>query len=232
MAIRRSRSADQPQQETAQPSAGRASASAPPTADPGPPQLPEGSGVGFRQRVDAIRLLDPDAAEQLCLDTVFQYMMTRTPTHLVAQRMGYSTGWVSEMRAKVRERMRAESETMEVKTYLVEMLEQLKEVTAIGFREAATADVPARTGQAYRDHSQRRLKGAEVARNAIRDQVAVLQLAGALDGAPLRPTLKSAGSDPDTNAANVLKDLSARFLSGGYNRQSIEKAAKDAVIEQ
>lgn len=203
--------------------------------DPGAPRLPSGEGVTFRARVEALQQIDPEAAKQLCLDTVFHYMLTRTAVHIVAERLGYSTHWVIQKRKEVRDRMREQAADMDVKSYLHETLEQLEEVAAIGFREAATPDTPARDGQAFRDNSARRLKGAEVARNAIRDRVAILQMSGGLDGAPLRPTLKATGDDPEAKATNLLKDLSEKFLARHYNREDIDEAgpnAKDVVVDQ
>lgn len=203
-----------------------------PNQDIGPPSLPAGEGVTFRDRIRALRTVDREAAHNLCLDTVFQYMTTKTPVHLVAERLGYSTGWVERKRQQVRDRIKRDGETMDVRSYLTEMLQQLDEVSALGFREMATADVPAREGSPARDHSARRLKGADVARGAIRDKAVLLQAAGALDGAPLRPMIQ--GSDaPEAEATNVLKRLSEDFLNRRYHRDDIEAASKtkNAVID-
>lgn len=154
----------------------------------------------IRDRIELLRQYDPDAAENLILDTVNQYMMVRTSVDTIAARMGYSVGWVCKARDRLRARFRADAEKLDVKNYTMEMLDQLKEIAAMGFREAAMAKAP---------EYGRRMAGIAAARSAIADQSRLLQLAGAYDSAPLHVI---AQAENEGESATPLQEMSRLFL--------------------
>jgi len=158
-------------------------------------------------RVRALAVYDRELAEELGLQALQQFLIAKTPIDLIAARMGITPNAVSKMKVRLRERVRADIREMDFHSYAGELLGQLKEAAALGFREAAAAGPK---------EWARRMRGVEVAMKAINDQSKFLQLAGAFDGAPLRAAIKS--DDEENSGANVLKELAKNFLTGSYDR--------------
>lgn len=183
------------------------------------PRPEELATMTIRQRIEMIAQYDPEAAEELAINTVNQYMITHTPIDVTAARMGYSIGWVDKIRRKIRQRFKEQCEQLDIKQTTMTMLDQLKEMAAIGMRDAAAAK-PA-------DY-QRRLSGVNSARHAIQDQVKLLHVGGAFETAPLKPSLVST---EDSEPANVLKELARNFLTGRYHPSSTSIRPGDVIID-
>jgi len=175
------------------------------------------AAMTIRQRIEILQQFHPEAAEQLALDTVHQFMMARTTVDVIATRMGYSVGWVIKKREALRKRFKEQAEALDVKNYMMGMLDQLQEITGMAMREAAIA-APAEYG--------RRLSGIQVARRAVVDQAKLLQLGGAFETAPLRPVIAPDDNDP----AAALKELSRNFLSHVYEATG-RIAPGDTIID-
>lgn len=170
--------------------------------------------MSMRQRIDALRIIDPDLADNFIMDQMFQYMMTKTPIDIIAERMGYSVGWCHEWKQKVRARIRRETKELDVRSYVGELLSGLREIQAMGMREAASAKTA---------EWSRRMRGADQARNAIADQARLLQLGGAFDDAPIRPSLVEDEDDGVMSPAALLQDMSRKFLQGDFTPQPQRK---------
>lgn len=174
------------------------------------------AAMTIRQRIEMLQQFHPEAAEQLALETVHQFMMARTTVDVIATRMGYSVGWVIKKREQLRAKFKQQAEALDVKNYTMSMLDQLQEISAMAMREAALAAAP---------EYGRRLSGIQVARRAIIDQAKLLQLAGAYETAPLRAAIAQDENDP----AAALKELSRNFLAGVYAAKGIQPG--DTIID-
>lgn len=174
------------------------------------------AAMTIRQRIEMLQQFHPEAAEQLALETVHQFMMARTTVDVIATRMGYSVGWVIKKREQLRAKFKQQAEALDVKNYTMSMLDQLQEISAMAMREAALATAP---------EYGRRLSGIQVARRAIIDQAKLLQLAGAYETAPLRAAIAQDENDP----AAALKELSRNFLAGVYAAKGIQPG--DTIID-
>lgn len=175
---------------------------APPEPQPG--QAPT-RRLSLRQRIEAIEGKTREEAEDLFYSTLHQFVLAKTPPDIICARMGISLNSLGKAKAVLNERIRAAAKARDPYDYIGAMLADIEEAKAVAWREVALAKAPEWT---------RRMRAIDSVLRANTDMGKLLQLAGMFDNQPMRQPLSN--GDEDDGGANVLKELAANFLTGGY----------------
>ena len=159
----------------------------------------------LHERVDLMAELDPEAAEDMMLATLQQFLLAKTPPDTICQRMQISARSLRTLRDKLVKKQREQVKARDPYDFISPMLAEFEEAKATAWREIALAK-PAEWS--------RRMRALDVIARANADIARLLQVGGAFDNQPLRAPLAS--DDEDAGGANVLRELATRFLTGGY----------------
>ena len=157
------------------------------------------------ERLAIISRSDRDEAELLTLQTLHQFVLARTPSDVICQRMNMSTRALRDWRRKLAIKLKEDAKTKDPHDFLGPMLAEMEEVKATAWREAAAA--PAKDWP-------RRMRAMDMIMRANAEISRLLQVAGMFDNQPMRQPLTA--STVDDGGASVLKSMAENFLTGGY----------------
>jgi len=175
------------------------------------------------QRADAlVEMGEREEAERLLMETLQQFIISKTPLDVILQRMGINYTTYQRLRRKLNARTRRQVEQTDAYDYIGPMIEHLEEARATAWRDVALAGTT---------EWSRRLRALEVAMRANGEIAKVLQLAGVFDNAPMRRAITDTSDEAD--GASVLRDMAQAFLTGGYagSRERMSLQRGDRIID-
>lgn len=185
-----------------------------PVRDPATGQLVTPQ-MSVRDRAAAVADLDKQAAEDIILQNLHQFILAKTPVDVICQRMNISMGSYKWLRKKLAIRMREAAKAKDPLDFLGPIIAEMEEARATAWREVALSGSSAKNWN-------RRMRAVEVVLRSNMDLARLLQVAGLFDNSPMRAPL--AQDDEDSGGANALKEMSLRFLQGGYQDKGLLSA--------
>lgn len=157
------------------------------------------------ERLTIIARFDRDEAETLTLQTLHQFIIAKTPSDVICQRMGMSFRALRTWRQKLSAKLKEDSKTRDPHDFIGPMVAEMEEIKAQAWRDVAAA--PSKD-------AARRLAGLNTVLKANAEIARLLQVAGLFDNQPLRQPLTN--TDETDGGASVLKAMAENFLTGGY----------------
>jgi hypothetical protein len=175
-----------------------------PTRDPVTNQLVQAQR-SITERVTTMSRADREEAKLLVLQTLHQFVIAKTPSDVICQRMGMSFRDLRVWRKRLTDKLREDAKFRDPHDYIGPMLAELEEAKAQAWREVASA--PSKEWA-------RRMRAIDVVMKANNEIARLLQVAGLFDNQPMRPLLTT--SEETDGGASTLKTMAENFLSGGY----------------